>query len=788
MSHRFIALLIVLTTLLSSMGLRAQAAPPAPNTAQLINELQRATHGAARISYHAQTGLVRFIGATPDQPIVPQGMGAAGTATPEQAARNFVQQFGPLFGLRDQQDLRAERSVAADRGRAFVRFQQLYQGVPILGAELNVQTNARGATISAGGELLPDISLSTTPAIDEQAAQQQAAALVARQYGLPENTLRVSAPRLWIYHPALLGGPGLQRAVLVWRMDVSAGPLDPINELVLIDAQRGVVALHFNQIAAARERYVCDKNNVRSSSDACTVGAAERSEGAAPTGVQDVDLAYDYTGATYDFFKARFDRDSLDGNGLPLFSTVRFCPTTGPCPYQNAYWNGAQMVYGEGFAAADDVVAHELAHGLTQFTSNLFYYYQSGAINESLSDVFGELIDQAYGGASNDDPSVRWRIGEDLPASIGVIRDMADPPNPPNPCATPSIQPCNPRQPDKMSSPLYDFDPALEDNGGVHANSGINNKAAYLLTDGGAFNGVTISGLGGDKVAQIYYEAAANLLLSASDYADLADALQQACTNLIGTRGVTAADCAQVTGVVQATEMSQQPHAVPAPAGPLCNSGLPGTIFFDDLENPQSGNWSATTITGAQGWYYPQNSHNIRIPNGPKLDSTYPTSGIYNMWGDDPAKRNDSAIGMTFDRTLPPNAYFRFNHAYGFDDFTSSGNQTFYDGGVIEYSTNRGASWKDARDLITDNGYNGAITTDEDNPLKGRAAFVGQSNGYISSRLDLSTLAGQTVRFRFRIGTDSAYGDYGWYIDDLRLYTCTENGPGTRAYIPLAFR
>ncbi len=79
-------------------------------------------------------------------------------------------------------------------------------------------------------------------------------------------------------------------------------------------------------------------------------------------------------------------------------STVRFCdlPVTPqrPCPFPNAFWNGSQMVYGEGFAAADDVVGHELTHGVTDFSADLFYYFQSGAINESLSDVFGEFIDQ----------------------------------------------------------------------------------------------------------------------------------------------------------------------------------------------------------------------------------------------------------------------------------------------------------------------------------------------------------------------------------------------------------
>jgi uncharacterized repeat protein (TIGR01451 family) len=95
-----------------------------------------------------------------------------------------------------------------------------------------------------------------------------------------------------------------------------------------------------------------------------------------------------------------------------------------------------------------------------------------------------------------------------------------------------------------------------------------------------------------------------------------------------------------------------------------------------------------------------------------------------------------------------------------------------YDGGVLEYSANGGA-WTDAGSLFTHNGYDGPVDIGYGNPLAGRQAFGGESNGYISSRLDLNSLAGQSVRFRFRIGTDSSYDALGWFIDDVRIYTCS---------------
>src|SRR6185503_20351387 len=126
--------------------------------------------------------------------------------------------------------------------------------------------------------------------------------------------------------------------------------------------------------------------------------------------------------------------------------------------------------------------------------SNLFYYYQSGAINESFSDVFGEYYDQTNGLGSDAD-GLSWLVGEDI-SDLGAIRSMSDPPAFENP--------------DKMSSPYYYEEEA--DNGGVHYNSGINNKAVFLMVEGGTFNGKTITALNWDKVSSIYYEVNTNLL------------------------------------------------------------------------------------------------------------------------------------------------------------------------------------------------------------------------------------------------------------------------------------
>jgi hypothetical protein len=176
------------------------------------------------------------------------------------------------------------------------------------------------------------------------------------------------------------------------------------------------------------------------------------------------------------------------------------------------------MVFGPGMVA-DDVMAHELTHGVTDKESNLKYENASGAINESISDIFGEFVD-LVNGSGNDSDSVRWLIAEDL--TIGPFRDMADP--------------TQYGHPDRLGSPLF-VSPVnnpnkWNDQGGVHTNSGVNNKLAYLLTDGDTFNGRTVDGLGISSVADLYYEANVNHLPKSADWTDLYDALNDAAVNL----------------------------------------------------------------------------------------------------------------------------------------------------------------------------------------------------------------------------------------------------------------
>jgi len=213
-------------------------------------------------------------------------------------------------------------------------------------------------------------------------------------------------------------------------------------------------------------------------------GRLVRSEGEKKTADEAVNEAYDYSGDTYDFFREVFGRNSLDDAGMTLISSVHVGESDGTGKYQpmeNAFWDGGQMAYGDGdgeifqrFTRSLDVVAHELTHGVQSFTSNLEYRGQSGALNEHFSDVFGVLVRQWRRGEVAETAS--WLIGTEVlvPAPTRrAIRDMEHPgtayENDPDLGTDP--------QPGHMDN-LYT---GGADNGGVHLNSGIPNRAFAIV-------------------------------------------------------------------------------------------------------------------------------------------------------------------------------------------------------------------------------------------------------------------------------------------------------------------
>jgi len=197
-------------------------------------------------------------------------------------------------------------------------------------------------------------------------------------------------------------------------------------------------------------------------------------EGGQASGDKAVQEAYEYSGNTYDFYSKIFNRNSVDDHGLTLKSTVHFDQN-----YDNAFWNGQQMIYGDGqyfqsFTVCLDVVAHELTHGVTQNEAQLVYSGQSGALNESISDVFGSLVKQWSKNQTADQAD--WLIGAGLFTSAvygQALRSMANP-------GTAYDDPAIGKDP--QPSDMSGYVDTTDDNGGVHINSGIPNRAFYLAS------------------------------------------------------------------------------------------------------------------------------------------------------------------------------------------------------------------------------------------------------------------------------------------------------------------
>ncbi len=286
--------------------------------------------------------------------------------------------------------------------------------------------------------------------------------------------------------------------------------------------------LHVAVTAAQLSRKVYTANNtVR------LPGTLVRTEGKPPVvGNVAINEAYDGSGATWEFYNSVFGRNSVNGHGLTLVSTVHFDKH-----YDNAFWNGKQMVYGDGdgtlfdrFTKCLDVIGHELTHGVTQYTTNLAYHNQSGALNESISDVFGSMIKQKALNQSS--ATADWLIGAGLfipkaGVNRAALRSMKAPGTAYN---DPSALGSDP-QPAHMSHYKNLPDTPNGDFGGVHINSGIPNKAFYEAS-------IAFGGNSWDHAGKVWYTAMTNgSVSSTASFADFRNATVAAATTLFGVTG-----------------------------------------------------------------------------------------------------------------------------------------------------------------------------------------------------------------------------------------------------------
>lgn len=254
-------------------------------------------------------------------------------------------------------------------------------------------------------------------------------------------------------------------------------------------------------------------------------GRLVRGEGQPDSGDAAVDEAYAWLGATYLLYWEAFGRHSIDQAGLPLIGTVHYGQG-----YENAFWNGEQMVFGDGdgevfqrFTRAIDIVAHELTHGVIDHQGGLLYRDQSGALNESLCDVFGSLVKQHHLGQQADEAD--WLIGEGLfgPAVTGrALRSLARP-------GSAYDDPLLGRDP--QPAHMRDYVHTQQDNGGVHFNSGIPNQAFHRVA-------VALGGHAWERAGRIWYDAlCAPQRRADCSFAEFAGLTLQVATERFGVDG-----------------------------------------------------------------------------------------------------------------------------------------------------------------------------------------------------------------------------------------------------------
>ncbi len=354
------AFLLALTLLLA---VPAFAANPAPGL---------------HVERSRKTGLATFVRAPHGGAIeIPVAVADGGA---QAGPVDFLNSHGRLFGVTaPEAELALDKVTGDEIANTHSIYRQMFRGVPVFGGRLQVHQNPIGAVVAANGNFFPiPNSLNHVPTLAGNEAEGRAQATLAAV-----NTV-VEKNELVVVDPGWYGDPpaGAHLAYHVILADEAAG----VREAFFIDAHTGKVLDRWNLLHASRDRRVFN----------AVTNVTVRTEGGPATGDPEADGAYDYAGDMYDYLFRAFGRDSIDDNGTILHTTVHLQSSS--CP--NAFGGTGGTSFCDG-TVTDDIVAHEFAHGLTGFTAGLIYQNQSGQLNESFSDVFGEAIDLLNGNVSD---------------------------------------------------------------------------------------------------------------------------------------------------------------------------------------------------------------------------------------------------------------------------------------------------------------------------------------------------------------------------------------------------
>lgn len=402
-----LGLALVAAGLAAPPALTAAAAPAAaPSDPSIVGRMKDTADGKVAVRNNRATGKVGFIGARNARTDLLPGVAADNRGEAIGKADAYVDRFSNAFGVPASQLERAE--VASDRYGWSVTYTQSYQGVPVFAAELKAHVDKSGDLTAVNGFVVPDARIDTEPRVTADQAADRALEMVTErpsgyEDGLPEAAtkgLEVASNDLMIYRTGSTRGiKGESR--LAYVLEVTNEKT--VRETVIIDALTGKYLNRWSMMAHALDRLLIEAYD--GEQDPAVVWR----EGEEFPGTLDEDQQNEILGTAeaYWMFKNTFGRDSYDGEGARMI-TVNNDPGIN-CP--NANWNGVSTNYCDG-VTGDDTVAHEWGHAYTEYTSGLIYQWQSGAMNEAYSDIWGETVDMLNdrhneGGETQADPVLR---------------------------------------------------------------------------------------------------------------------------------------------------------------------------------------------------------------------------------------------------------------------------------------------------------------------------------------------------------------------------------------------
>lgn len=376
---------ISLALVAAGMVVTPIAAVAAQPDSSAIDQLRADADKTVTLKKEGATGQIGFVSTKGD--LLPD-VAADSKSKAAAKARKYLDKYAPVFGAEaDQLD---QSKVTTNPAGWTVEFKQEYEGVPVFGGVLKAHVDKAGDLTSVNGFAAPSLDLGTTPKWSKEKASAKALELVKAKPAdahadsqVNTSGVEVVKADLNVYRMGAAQGVS-GKSLLAWVIEVSNK--STVRETVVLDAANGKPVNRYSMIHSANERELIEKHNTPDTADDATVWV----ENDAFPGTLDQDQQNEVagTGESYWLFQNTFGRDSYDGSGAKMI-TVNNDPAIS-CP--NANWNGVTTNYCSG-VTSDDVVAHEWGHAYTEHTSGLIYQWQSGALNEAYSDMWGNAVD-----------------------------------------------------------------------------------------------------------------------------------------------------------------------------------------------------------------------------------------------------------------------------------------------------------------------------------------------------------------------------------------------------------